>query len=163
MHQKVLIDVVKEGDSAEDHRFLFELEERGLIERVGGKWQVFAGIMRQFVLRQEQVRRMAELTMVQPAVKPPAMPGASAAASPPMPPPAFTYLEGQLYQYLQAHAGEVRDKEEIKHAIWKDRLPSDSTLQKIIERIRRKIEPDPDNPRYLIAVRGQGYILRESS
>src|SRR2546421_8646363 len=55
MHQKVLIDVVKEGDSAEDHRFLFELEERGLIERVGGKWQVFAGIMRQFVLRQEQV------------------------------------------------------------------------------------------------------------
>lgn len=160
-HQEVLLEIATTGDSVEDHQFLYELEERGLIEHAGEKWQVFAGIMRQFVLRQEQVRQMVGLSTTQPAVKPSSMPGVSSIPSPAMPPRAFTYLEGQLYQYLLAHAGEVRDKEEIKHAIWKDKLPSDSTLQKIIERIRRKIEPDPDNPRYLIAARGQGYILRE--
>ena len=75
--------------------------------------------------------------------------------------PAFTYLEGEVYRYLLEHAGEVCAKNDIKHAIWKKKQPTDSTLQKLIERIRRKIEPDPDNPRYLIAVRGQGYILRQ--
>ena len=155
MHQQVLMDIAEKGDSLEDRQYLFELEERGLIERTAGnKWQVFSGIMYQYVLRQQQVRQMAGL------------PTARSTANPvfagTMPPPALTYLEGKVYQYLQSRAGEVCDKDEIKQAIWEDKLPSDSTLQKIIERIRRKIEPDPDNPRYLIAVRGQGYILRES-
>ncbi|MCB0124345.1 MAG: winged helix-turn-helix domain-containing protein, partial [Caldilineaceae bacterium] len=26
-------------------------------------------------------------------------------------------------------------------------------------RLRSKIEPDPDNPRYVVTVRGQGYCL----
>jgi DNA-binding response OmpR family regulator len=38
-------------------------------------------------------------------------------------------------------------------------VPSDSALQKLIERIREKIEVDPKHPRRLLAVRGQGYIL----
>jgi hypothetical protein len=152
-HQKVLMDVVETGDSTEDRQYLFELEERGLIERTGGKWQVFAGIMYQFVLRQEQVRQMAGATVVHPTNH--------ASSTHEMPPPAFTYLEGLVYRYLQSHIGVVCDKDEIKRSIWKDKLPSDSTLQKIIERIRRKIEPEPENPRFLIAVRGQGYILRD--
>jgi hypothetical protein len=154
MHQQVLMNVAEKGDSAEDRQYLFELEARGLIERVDSKWKVFAGIMQLYVLRQHQVRQMAGLPTVRPRANP--------ASAEIMPPPAFTYLEGKVYQYLKSHAGEVCDKDEIKQAIWEDKLPSDSTLQKIIERIRRKIETDPDNPRYLIAVRGQGYILRES-
>jgi hypothetical protein len=153
MHQQVLIDVAEKGDSTEDSQYLIELQERGLIVRADSKWKVFSGIMQQYVLRQRQVRQMAGLPTVRPKTKP--------ASEDAMPQPAFTYLEGKVYQYLQSHAEEVCDKEEVKKAIWKDKLPSDSTLQKIIERIRRKIEPDPDNPRYLIAVRGQGYILRE--
>ncbi len=59
-----------------------------------------------------------------------------------------------------SHVGEVCDREEIKRAVWKNNPPTNSALQKIIERIREKIEPDPE-PRYLIAVRGQGFMLRE--
>jgi DNA-binding response OmpR family regulator len=40
-------------------------------------------------------------------------------------------------------------------------MPSQSALQKIIERIREKIEDDPDSPYKLIAVRGRGYMLRK--
>jgi DNA-binding response OmpR family regulator len=50
----------------------------------------------------------------------------------------------------------------VKRAIWPVSPPSDSALQKIIERIRDKIEPDPKHPRKLIAVRGQGYMLRRN-
>src|SRR3989442_8851087 len=73
----------------------------------------------------------------------------------------FTYLEGKVYEYLKAHVEEVWDREEIKRAEWSNNPPTNSALQKIIERIREKIEPDPNNPRYLIAVRGQGFTLRE--
>ncbi len=175
MHQKVLMEIATEGDSLMDRQYLFELEERGLIERVDRKWQVFAGIMYQFISRQEQVRQITGLTTVYPVTNPTSgetvyaenehrsqQRSGNTSSTQAKVPPAFTYLEGKVYQYLQSHAEAVCGKDEIKHAIWEDKLPSDSTLQKIIERIRGKIEPDPDNPRYLIAVRGQGYILRES-
>ena len=171
MPQKVLMEIAAEGDSLMDRHYLFELEERGLIERVDRKWQVFAGIMYQFISRQEQVRQITGLTTVHPVTNPTSFEAAhtenehrngNTLSTQAKVPPAFTYLEGKVYQYLQSHAEEVCGKDEIKQAIWGDKLPSDSTLQKIIERIRGKIEPDPDNPRYLIAVRGQGYILRES-
>ncbi len=54
----------------------------------------------------------------------------------------------------------VCTRDAIKQAIWADEPPTDSALQKLIERIRDKIEPDPRHPRRLIAVRGQGYMLR---
>lgn len=73
--------------------------------------------------------------------------------------PTFTYLEKQVYNYLRERAGRVCSRDEIKRAVWRDELPSDSALQKIIERIRAKIEPDTKNPQYLVAIRGQGYIL----
>ena len=77
-------------------------------------------------------------------------------------PPTFTHLEGEVYAFLREHAGRVCTRDAIKRAIWPVSPPSDSALQKIIERIRDKIEPDPKHPRKLIAVRGQGYMLRRN-
>ena len=74
--------------------------------------------------------------------------------------PGFTNLEGRVYDYLKAHVGEVCSKEQIKAAAWENDAPGDSALQKIIERIRAKIETDPDNPRYLIAKKRQGFMLQ---
>ena len=75
----------------------------------------------------------------------------------------LTYREGKVYNYLKAHLGEVCDKTEIMQAVWaEDSMPSNSALQKIIERIREKIEDDPDRPYKLIAVRGRGYMLRRA-
>ncbi len=36
---------------------------------------------------------------------------------------------------------------------------SDRTVDVQVTRLRRKIEPDPKNPRYLVTVRGEGYML----
>lgn len=167
--QEVLMSVVKEHRSS-DSKLLFELQQRGLIEQVNGEFHVFAEVMSQFVLRQEQIRNMVEAPpskttdVSSTALRSQAeqsLEGEPTHAAMYPAYPAFTYLEDKVYSFLLAHAGEVCDKETIKQAIWEHKSPTDSTLQKIIERIRKKIEPDPDNPRHLLAVRGQGYILRE--
>lgn len=35
----------------------------------------------------------------------------------------------------------------------------DRRLERLVSRLREKIEADPDEPRYLVAVRGRGYRL----
>jgi DNA-binding winged helix-turn-helix (wHTH) protein len=148
-YQKGLIDIAK-GCNTTEKKILFVLEQRGLIERVNGEWHVFAEVMRQFALQQEQDHKQSELNISNQTVTP----GDIGV-------PAFAYLEGRVYEYLKSHVGEVCDREDIKRAVWGNNPPTNSALQKIIERIREKIEPDPENPRYLIAVRGQGFMLRE--
>src|SRR5258708_38877488 len=58
-YQRILIDIAK-GNSVSDKRRLFTLEERGLIERAGDKWRVFGEVMRQYVLKQEQLYVLAK-------------------------------------------------------------------------------------------------------
>ncbi len=36
---------------------------------------------------------------------------------------------------------------------------NDRTIDVQVTRLRRKIEPDAKNPRYLVTVRGEGYML----
>jgi len=145
IYQRGLIDIAN-GEIPSEKRVLFVLEQRGLIERINGDWHIFAEAMRQYILQRQLITTIeAQNTTTEKehdAV-------------------ALTYLEGEVYDYLKAHEGEVCDREDIKLAIWGNKEHSNSALQKIIERIRIKIKDDPDNPRYLIAVRGQGYLLRD--
>ncbi len=160
-YQKNLIEIAK-GMPPTEKKVLFVLEQRGLIERVDGKWRVFAEVMRQFVLNKEAIyvqdipvgeKKQLSDTLLSTVGRSNAT-GRREIAS-------FTYLEGKVYDYLKSHIGEVCDREDIKRAVWQNSPPTNTALQKIIERIRDKIEPDVDNPRYLIAIRGLGYMLRE--
>jgi hypothetical protein len=160
-HQQTLIDVAK-GYISPEKNILFVLEQRGLIERTEGTWRVFAEVMRQFVLKQEQIYTSVERAKEQ--HQPTSVLASAVRYAPINEQPdgaTFTHLEGKVYDYLKTHLGQVCDREEIKQAVWGNNLPTNTALQKIIERIREKIEPEPDNPRYLIAIRGQGYLLRE--
>jgi hypothetical protein len=149
-YQSTLLDIAH-GRPALDTKILFVLEQRGLIERANGKWSVFSEVMQQFVLMQEEAAGRTSPGTPIAAASP-----AGASTEP------LTYLEGKVYDFLTAHVGEVCDKTEIMQAVWgEDEMPSQSALQKIIERIREKIEDDPDSPYKLIAVRGRGYMLRK--
>lgn len=156
-YQKALIALAHEQEVT-DTKLLFVLEQRGLIERTQGKWSVFADAMRHFVLEQESKMPAHEHPRTSTTLPNELIPARSEL-------PPFTHLEDKVYAYLQAHIGQVCDREEIKQVVWErgENLPGNSALQKIIERIREKIEPDPDNPHYLIAVRGRGYLLREKT
>lgn len=66
--------------------------------------------------------------------------------------------EYRLVRYLMQHANDVCDYEATIQAVWGARRHRDS-LHELIYRVRRKIEPNPSQPRYLIIRNGLGVML----
>src|SRR5258708_17083486 len=163
-YQKALINLAHEQEEVNNKKLLVVLEQRGLIEQVEGKWRIFAEAMRQFVL-EEEIQRSADEHPRPSNVIPKYTISQLDTPSERHETPTFTHLEDKVYAYLKSHIGQVCDREEIKQAVWgrEQNLPTNSALQKIIERIREKIERDLNNPQHLIAVRGRGYLLRENA
>jgi hypothetical protein len=76
--------------------------------------------------------------------------------------PSLTDLEYRLLLLLYGRLGKICDKYQIVEAVWgQDYIDEvdDARVEKLISRLRSKIERDPANPRYLITVRGRGYKL----
>ncbi len=76
--------------------------------------------------------------------------------------PKLTPLEFKLLRLLYERAGEVVIKDELVQAGWPEAHGgvSDEALTAAISRLRKKIEPDPKNPRFLENVHNQGYVLK---
>jgi two-component system response regulator RegX3 len=75
---------------------------------------------------------------------------------------AFTRREMEILQYLHANADRPVSRDELLHRVWgyaRDADLETRTVDIHIAKLRRKIEPDPAAPRYLITVRGAGYRL----
>jgi len=65
-----------------------------------------------------------------------------------------------ILKYLIKKKGIVVSKEELFTKIWKTSYVEDmNTLYTHMAYLRRAIEQDPSNPRYLLTVRGKGYLL----
>jgi len=74
----------------------------------------------------------------------------------------FTRREMDLLQYLHANAERPVAREELLNKVWgyaKNLELETRTVDIHIAKLRRKIEPDPASPRYLVTVRGAGYRL----
>lgn len=70
----------------------------------------------------------------------------------------LTTLEAQLLRYFVEHEGTVLPRQEILDNVWPaDADVTQRTIDNFVLRLRRMIEPDPANPRYLLSVRGTGY------
>jgi two-component system, OmpR family, response regulator RegX3 len=66
--------------------------------------------------------------------------------------------EFDLLTLLMSHAGQVVTRERCIDRLWWDQDLADTrTLDTHMKRLRRKIEPDPANPRHLVTVRGVGF------
>jgi DNA-binding winged helix-turn-helix (wHTH) protein len=68
----------------------------------------------------------------------------------------------KLLFYLWQKAGEICDTDEIAEFVWgvEDGV-SDDAVQGLITRLRKKIEKDPNNPKFIINIPGRGYRLEE--
>jgi DNA-binding response OmpR family regulator len=72
----------------------------------------------------------------------------------------LTQLEFRLMQLLIANAGHSLPTERLTTHVWGRRGMGDrQMLKQLVHRLRRKIEADPAEPRYLRTVSGLGYIL----
>lgn len=66
--------------------------------------------------------------------------------------------EFKLLVQLARHPNRVFSQEELYQAIWdKESCGDTRTLMVHISNLRKKIEPDPDHPRFIQTVRGCGY------
>jgi len=74
----------------------------------------------------------------------------------------ITENEFKALQYLYKRAGELVTKDEMIDAVYGTGARegiTDQAIDAMMSRLRRKIEPDPSRPMYLITVRGRGYRL----
>ena len=72
----------------------------------------------------------------------------------------LTNLEFRLLQLLMSHRGQVLETGVIVDRVWGYSGGGDSILLKnVVYRLRRKIEVDPSQPRYIRAVAGEGYTF----
>ena len=68
--------------------------------------------------------------------------------------------ETLILRCLAERPGEVVTRAEILDRVWGyDAFPTTRTIDNFIVRLRRALEPDPQNPRYIHTVRGTGYRL----
>ncbi len=74
----------------------------------------------------------------------------------------LTDLEYRLMRLLAQRRDRLTTKDMIVEAVWGgeylDRV-DDARIEKLVSRLRAKVEPDPARPRYLLTQRGRGYKL----
>lgn len=76
--------------------------------------------------------------------------------------PPLTDLEYKLLALLNQRRGQIVDKYQIVENVWGEAYldqVDDDRIERLVARVREKIEPDPRQPRFLTTVRGRGYRL----
>lgn len=73
----------------------------------------------------------------------------------------LTPTEYEVLKYLALNAGKVVTHRTLLRAVWGPHYEDEAHyLRVFINQLRRKIEPDPSRPRYLLTEPGIGYRLR---
>jgi DNA-binding response OmpR family regulator len=72
----------------------------------------------------------------------------------------LTPMECRLLEVLMLHPGQVVSRASLMKYVWQTSYVDDTrTLEVHICTLRKKIESDPGDPKYLRTVRGVGYVF----
>ncbi len=70
----------------------------------------------------------------------------------------LSHREFDLLEFLASHPGQAFSREQLMESVWDTPLAADtSTVTVHVRRLRAKIEPDPEQPRFIVTVWGIGY------
>ncbi|TCL56507.1 two-component system response regulator VicR/two-component system response regulator ResD [Hydrogenispora ethanolica] len=76
----------------------------------------------------------------------------------------LTSLEFDVLYFLMKNRGLSFKREQLLERIWgEDSYVYDRSIDRIISRLRRKIETDPANPQRIVTIWGVGYRFNENS
>ena len=76
----------------------------------------------------------------------------------------LTGKEFDLLLFLASNKGRVFTKKQIYSQVWEEEYAFvDSNIMSFISKLRKKIEPDPDHPFYILTVRGVGYRFNKEA
>ena len=75
----------------------------------------------------------------------------------------YTTLEFQMLKLLSERRGQVVTREDFLNRVWGENntVVTERTIDSHIANIRKKLEDDSSDPRYIISIRGVGYKLTE--
>ena len=143
------------ADHTPDAQVLDELLRRHVLQRVEGRPQIFCRLLVEFV-QQRMLPPQAETASlwVDTASGNVLVNGAAVET--------LTALEYKLIMLFFQNQDKLVDKYQIVTSVWGESYldeVDDARIEKLISRLRQKIEPDPANPRFLTTVRGRGYRL----
>ncbi|MGF1466302.1 MAG: response regulator transcription factor [Sandaracinaceae bacterium] len=72
----------------------------------------------------------------------------------------LSFYEVELLKLLYERAGQPVGREEILDRVWGiEATPHNRTVDNTVVKLRRKLEPKPDQPRHILTVYGVGYKL----
>jgi DNA-binding response OmpR family regulator len=73
---------------------------------------------------------------------------------------ALTPIEYRILAYLAQNAGRVLTQDLLLEHVWGPEYLGESHLLQVnVNRLRRKLEPDVAQPRYILTKTGVGYLL----
>lgn len=76
----------------------------------------------------------------------------------------LTAKEFDLLYFLADHKGKVYTKKQLYTEVWNDfSVFDDSNVMSFLSKLRKKIEPDPNQPFYIQTVRGVGYRFNKEA
>jgi len=146
------------GGSPVDRRALQRLARRGLVRQDPTETRIFSPLFADYVRQQAPLSTTGTVITRSPRQ---IQIGGRCIET-------LTGLEFEMLCYLYEHRGRVCTKDELIQNVYAQRYDrmaggvSDEALQTLIARLRAKIEPDRERPRYVVTVRGEGYRFDES-
>lgn len=76
----------------------------------------------------------------------------------------LTGKEFDLLFFLASNKGQVFTKKQIYTQVWENEYAfDDSNIMSFISKLRKKIEPDPEQPFYIQTIRGVGYRFNKEA
>ena len=76
----------------------------------------------------------------------------------------LTGKEFDLLVFLASNKGRVFTKKQIYTQVWEEEYAfDDSNIMSFISKLRKKIEPNPEQPFYIQTVRGVGYRFNKEA
>lgn len=153
VEQDALIELVVDPKTQVDARLRTELIIKGLLRASGER--LFCAHFAGFVHRQRRARRSVNAGVwVDVDAGEVNVDGRKI--------PTLTELEYRLLLLLWGRLDKLCDKYQIVESVWGQEYideVDDARVEKLISRLRSKLEEDAANPRYLQTVRGRGYKL----
>jgi hypothetical protein len=152
--QEALIGLLT-GKAATAAPELETLLEKGIIRPSATGGQVFSTLFAGFARRQQLVRRRGPQGIRIDVESGDVWVDGKLA-------PLLTDLEYKLLLLLYGNLDKICDKYKIVESVWGENYideVDDARIEKLVSRLREKLEPKPEEPKYLQTIRGRGYKL----
>ena len=129
---------------------------RHLVLRVENHYQIFCRLLQEFVRRKTVTQPVAPTRLWVNVESGDVLVDGKAVET-------LTSLEYRLMLLLFYNVDKIVDRYQLVTEVWGEEYldeVEDARIEKLISRLRQKIEPDPSNPRFLMTVRSRGYRLQ---